>query len=79
MVAQGDNDLMANRSDRRLPTLAFVKAHYREAAGMIRDPGARISIMATGATFAPDRTGRIYDRNRSPSRCSPLHPGGVHI
>ena len=38
---------------------------------MIRDPDARISIMATGATHAR-LTGRIYDRNRSLSYH--LHP-----
>jgi hypothetical protein len=48
MVAKGEHDLMANRSDRRLPTPAFVRAHYPEAARMIGEPGARISIKATG-------------------------------
>lgn len=67
MVAKGEYDLMANRSHRRLPTLLSVRAHQHEAGGMIRDPGARISIRATGATHAPDSTGRIYDRNPFPS------------
>jgi hypothetical protein len=80
MVAKSEYDLMANRSHRRLPTLLLVKAHLHEAARMIRDSGARISIMATGATHAPDQTGRIYDRNPFPlSRSSLLHAGGVHI
>ena len=35
---------------------------------MIRDPGARISIMARAAADAAHPTGRIYDRNRSPKR-----------
>ena len=76
MVAKGEYDLMANRSHRRLPTLRLVQAHLHEAAGMIRDSGARISIMATGATHAPEKTGRIYDRNPFPfSRLSTLAPG----
>ena len=80
MVAQGEHELMANRSDRRLPTLISVRAHWHEADRMIRDSGARISIMATGASHAPDKTGRIYDRNPFPlSRSSLLHAGGVHI
>ena len=80
MVAKGEYDLMANRSHRRLPTLSGVRAHRHEADRMIRDSGARISIMATGASHAPDKTGRIYDRNPFPlSRCSLLHAGGVHI
>ena len=66
MVAKGEYDLMANRSHRRLPTLSCVRAHQHEAGRMIRDSGARISIMATGATHAPDQTGRIYDRNPFP-------------
>src|SRR5579863_1290922 len=70
MVAKGEYDLMANRSHRRLPTLLSVRAHQHEAGGMIRDPGARISIRATGATHAPDSTGRIYDRNPFPSAVS---------
>jgi hypothetical protein len=54
MVAKGEYDLMANRSHRRLPTLASVRAHWHEAGRMIRDAGARISIRATGATQAPN-------------------------
>src|SRR5579862_2196765 len=46
---------------------ACVRAHLHEAGRMIRDPGARISIMATDATHASEKIGRIYDRNRSPS------------
>jgi hypothetical protein len=76
MVAQGEYELMANRSDRRLPTLLSVRAH--EAARMIRDAGARISIMATGIIYARF-TGRIYDCNRFSSVLLPLHAGGVHI
>lgn len=81
MVAKGEFDLMANRSHRRLPTLSFVRAHQHEAVGMIREPGARISIRASGAAaYAPVCEGRIYDRNRSPSLLlHPLHAGGVHI
>jgi hypothetical protein len=80
MLAKSEYDLMANRSHRRLPTLALVRAHQHQAVRMIRDPDARISIRATGATHAPDSTGRIYDRNPFPSnRPSLLHPGGVHI
>ena len=58
---------------------ACVRAHQHEADGMIRDSGARISIMATDATHASEKIGRIYDRNRSFSLVSPLHAGGVHI
>ena len=72
MVAKGKYDLMANRSDRRLPTLFSVRAHQHEADRMIRDSGARISIKATGATHAPDQIGRIYDRNQFSSAVS--HP-----
>ena len=80
MVAKGEYDLMANRSHRRLPTLVFVTAHQHEAAGMIRDPGARISIMATSAAYALEKIGRIYVRNPFPSAVSqPLHAGGVHM
>jgi hypothetical protein len=75
MVAKGEYELMANRSDRRLPTLLLVRAY--EAAAMIRDAGARISIMATGFSFT--FTGRIYDCNRFSSLLLPLHAGGVHI
>jgi len=71
MVAKGEYDLMANRSDRRLPTLVCVRAHQHEAGRMIRDSGARISIKATGATHAPDLVGRIYDRNLFPSAVAP--------
>jgi hypothetical protein len=77
MVAKGEYELMANRSDRRLPTLLFVRAY--EAAGMIRDAGARISIRATGFSFTARFTGRIYDCNRFSSLLLPLHAGGVHI
>jgi hypothetical protein len=66
MVAQGEHELMANRSDRRLPTLISVRAHWHEADKMIRDPGARISIRARAAFYAAHHTGRIYDRNRFP-------------
>jgi hypothetical protein len=66
MVAQGEHELMANRSDRRLPTLILVRAHWHEADRMIRDPGARISIRARAAFYAAHHTGRIYDRNRFP-------------
>jgi hypothetical protein len=66
MVAQGEHELMANRSDRRLPTLISVRAHWHEADRMIRDPGARISIRARAAFYAAHHTGRIYDRNRFP-------------
>ena len=80
MVAKGEYDLMANRSHRRLPTLLDVKAHDHEAVRMIRDAGARISIKARAANTAAHPTGRIYDRNRSPSFLAhPLHTGGVHI
>ena len=72
MVAKGEYDLMANRSYRRLPTLLCVRAHQHEADRMIRDSGARISIKATGASYAPDLKGRIYDRNPFPSAVS--HP-----
>jgi hypothetical protein len=78
MVAKGEHQLMANRSDRRPPTLLSVMGPTYEAAGMIRDAGARISIRATGASFARF-TGRIYDCNRFSSVTFPLHTGGVHI
>ncbi len=55
MIARGEFDLMANRSDRGLSTLAYVRAHLREAVEMIRDSDPRISIMATGATLSPDQ------------------------
>jgi len=79
MVAKGEYDLMANRSDRRLLTLLSVRAHQHEAVRMIRDPSARISIMARAASYAAPHKGRIYDRNRSFSVVSLLHAGGVHI
>ena len=66
MVAQGEHELMANRSDRHLPTLASVRALYPEAARMSRESGARISIRARAAFYAAHHTGRIYDRNRFP-------------
>jgi hypothetical protein len=69
MIAKGAYELMANRSDRRLPTLLSVRAD--EAAGMIRDAGARISIMAMGISFTALLTGRIYDCTASPHSCSP--------
>ena len=72
MVAKGEYDLMANRSHRRLPTLRKVQAHQHEAAGMIRDSGARISIMATGATHAPKKQAGYMTATRSPS--IPFHP-----
>jgi hypothetical protein len=53
MIATGEDDLMANRSDRRLPTLVAVRTHYHEAARMIREPGARISIRARAAYLPP--------------------------
>ncbi len=53
MIATGEDDLMANRSDRRLPTLLAVRTHYHEAARMIREPGARISIRARAANLPP--------------------------
>ena len=80
MVAKSEYDLMANRSHRRLPTLHCVMAHLLEAARMIRDPGARISIMATGAVHAPDQQAGYMTATSSPkSRSSLLHAGRVHI
>ena len=82
MVAKGEHDLMANRSDRRLPPLILVRAHWHEADRMIRDPGARISIRARAAFYAAHHTGRIYDRNRSLPQLSDkkaLRASGVHI
>src|SRR5208282_5387778 len=70
MVAKGEYDLMANRSDRRSTTLLCVRAHHHEAVRMIRDSGARISIMARAASYAAHLTGRIYDRNPFPSEVS---------
>src|SRR6266849_6092022 len=75
MVAKSENDLMANRSHRRLPTLVYVRAHLHEADRMIRDSGARISIMARAASYAAHHIGRIYDRNRSPLQLLTLAPG----
>ena len=46
---------------------------------MIRDSGARISIMARAANYAAHHIGRIYDRTRSFSVVSLLHAGEVHI
>src|ERR1700683_5299608 len=74
MVAKGEHDLMANRSDRRLPTPTFVRAHY-EAARMIGETGARISIRATGQ-FDARSQGRIYDRNRFPRHSHPCTRAG---
>jgi len=79
MVARGEFDLMVNRSDRDLSTLAFVRAQAHEAVGMIRDSDPRISIMATGASSALLQAGYMT------ATCSPrslLHlllQGGVHI
>src|SRR5712692_5708505 len=75
MVAKGEYDLMANRSHRRLPTLVYVRAHLHEADRMIRDSGARISIMARAASYAAHHIGRIYDRNRSPLQLLTLARG----
>src|ERR1700682_4449385 len=55
MVAKGEHDLMANRSDRSLHALVFVRAPFHEAARMIGEAGARISIMATGTLDAPQQ------------------------
>ena len=80
MVAKGEYDLMANRSDRRLPTLVCVRAHQHEADGMIRDSGARISIKARAASYAAHLIGRIYDRNQFPSAVSPpcIRAGSIY-
>jgi hypothetical protein len=78
MVAKGEHDLMANRSDRRLPTLLCVRAHLLEAAGMIREAAARISIRATGHSM-PDHKAGYMTATASLRHCSPLHAGGVHI
>src|ERR1700736_5751261 len=51
--AQGEDDLMANRSERRLPTLVLVRAPQHEVDRMIRDAGARISIRARAANMPP--------------------------
>ena len=67
MVAQVEYDLMANRSDRRLPTLLSVRAHYHEADGMIRDPGARISIKARAASKPPITQAGYMTATASPS------------
>ena len=67
MVAKSEYDLMANRSHRRLPTLLLVKAHLHEAARMIRDSGARISIMATGYSCPPIKQAGYMTATRSPS------------
>ena len=66
MVAKGEYDLMANRSHRRLPTLSCVRAHQHEAGRMIRDSGARISIMATGALMPPIKQAGYLTATRSP-------------
>ena len=80
MVAKGENDLMANRSHRRLPTLSFVRAHLHEAARMIRDSGVRISIRATGAILPPIfKAGYMTATVHSSISRHPLHAGGVHI
>ena len=68
MVAKGEIRSDGEPVGPALAHSAYVTAHQHEAARMIRDPGARISIMARAAADAAHPTGRIYDRNRSPKR-----------
>ena len=68
MVAKGEIRSDGEPVGPALAHSAYVTAHQHEAARMIRDPGARISIMARAAADAAHPTGRIYDRNRSTKR-----------
>jgi hypothetical protein len=72
MVAHGEHELMANRSDRRQSTLLSVRACA--AAAMIREPGTWITIGATAIT-KPRFTGQIYDYNRCFSLLLPFARG----
>src|SRR5712671_5945396 len=67
MVAKGEIRSDGEPVGPALAHSAYVTAHQHEAARMIRDPGARISIMATGATHAPIKQAEYMTATRSHS------------